>query len=185
MYESIRKYFGTPPKQVNSALGAGSSGEDDNSAISTFQSAWKDGALVEDLFGAESINLHGSVGARGAENHRSDVAKVETLLGDAGFYKPMTNLGPNGWHNPNLDSAIREFQKSKGLQVDGFLKPSGPTINALSMIVPRQPKGKNRPPLADCLEPRELETDQIFQQPKTTIWDLVFKNHSISAQGAK
>lgn len=68
-----------------------------------FQKAWKDGALVEDVFGPNPFTLHGSVGRSGADNFRPDVAKVETLLGDAGYYKPLTNDGPSGWHNGNLD----------------------------------------------------------------------------------
>lgn len=125
MFQSIRNYFATPPRRAGSPLGAGLSDEDDDPAIPAFQSAWKDGALVEDLFGPKPFALHGSVGASGADNHRPDVAKVETLLGDAGYYKPMTDSGPNGWHNPNLDSAIRSFQKDKGLQVDGLLTRNG------------------------------------------------------------
>ncbi len=91
----------------------------------------KDDALIEDMFGSHPFALHGSVGASGADNHRPDVAKIENLLGDAGYYKPMTDSGPNGGHNPNLDSAIRSFQKDKGLQVDGLLKPGGPTQEAI------------------------------------------------------
>ena len=71
----------------------------------------------------------------GADNFRPDVAKVETLLGDAGYYKPLTNDGPNGWHNSNLDQAIRTFQKDKGLEVDGFLKPGGPTIGKIGSLL--------------------------------------------------
>jgi hypothetical protein len=96
-----------------------------------FQKAWKDGALVEDL----RSPVHGTVGRSGADNFRPDVAKVETFLGDVGYYKPLTGDGPSGWHNGNLDSAIRSFQKDKGLEVDGFLKPGGPTIGKIGSLL--------------------------------------------------
>lgn len=126
--------FDTPPKPRSSGLGAGLSAEDDD-PIPQFQKAWKDGALYDDLFGDRPFSLHGTIGRSGADNHRADVAKVETFLGDTGHYKPMTDNGPNGWHNPNLDKAIRDFQKDNGLMVDGMLKPGGPTIGKLGSVL--------------------------------------------------
>ena len=153
MFQSIQNYFATPPRRGASPLGARLSDEDDDPAIPAFQTAWKDGALVEDLFGPQPFALHGSVGGSGADNHRSDVAKVETLLGDAGYYKPMTDSGPNGWHNPNLDSAIRSFQKDKGLQVDGLLKPGGSTITAIGGLFGGA-KPQDKPPFpVDSTDP--------------------------------
>lgn len=134
MFEDIQSFFTTRPQRPTSSLGAGASAEDDP-AMPAFQKAWKDGALVEDLFGPSPFTLHGSVGRSGADNFRPDVAKVETFLGDAGYYKPLTGDGPSGWHNANLDQAIRTFQKDKGLEVDGFLKPGGPTIGKIGSLL--------------------------------------------------
>lgn len=153
MFQSIQNYFASPPRLGASPLGAGLSDEGDDPTIPAFQTAWKEGALVEDLFGPKPFALHGSVGASGADNHRPDVAKVETLLGDAGYYKPMTDSGPNGWHNPNLDSAIRSFQKDKELQVDGLLKPGGPTITAIGGLFGGA-KPQDKPPFpVDSTDP--------------------------------
>ncbi len=134
MFENIQSFFTTRPRRNASPLGAGASPEDDP-AMPAFQKAWKDGALVEDLFGPSPFTLHGTVGRSGADNFRPDVAKVETFLGDAGYYQPLTSDGPSGWHNSNLDQAIRSFQKEKGLEVDGFLKPSGPTIGKIGGLL--------------------------------------------------
>lgn len=134
MFDKIRPFFTNPPKRPSSPLGAGMS-DDDEPAIPAFQQAWKDGATFQDLFGPSPFTLHGSVGRSGADNHRPDVAKVETFLGDAGYYKPLTNDGPSGWHSTNLDSAIRSFQKDHGLEVDGLLKPGGPTIGKIGGLL--------------------------------------------------
>ncbi|MBI2239385.1 MAG: peptidoglycan-binding protein [Magnetospirillum gryphiswaldense] len=134
MFDKIRPFFTMPPRRPTSPLGAGMSDEDEP-AIPAFQQAWKQGATFEDMFGPSPFTLHGSVGRTGADNHRPDVAKVETFLGDAGYYKPLTNDGPSGWHNANLDSAIRSFQKDKGLEVDGLLKPNGPTITKIGGVL--------------------------------------------------
>jgi peptidoglycan hydrolase-like protein with peptidoglycan-binding domain len=100
-----------------------------------FQKAWRDGADNGQLFGDDPFKLQGSVGRSGADNHRPDVAKAETFLGQAGYYQPMTEDGPSGYHNTNLDTAIRDFQRDNGLEVDGMLKPGGPTISALKKTV--------------------------------------------------
>ncbi|MBX9634325.1 MAG: peptidoglycan-binding protein, partial [Magnetospirillum sp.] len=135
MFDPIRSFFTTPPKRATSSLGAGLSGEDDTSPMPAFQKAWKDGATFDDLFGPTPFTLYGAVGRSGAENHRPDVAKVETFLGDAGYYKPLSNDGPSGWHSINLDTAIKSFQKDNGLEVDGLLKPGGPTIGKISSLL--------------------------------------------------
>lgn len=134
MFDKIRPFFTNPPRRQSSPLGAGLS-DDDEPAMPAFQQAWKQGATFEDLFGPSPFTLHGSVGRSGADNHRPDVAKVETFLGDAGYYKPLTQDGPDGWHSTNLDSAIRSFQKDKGLKVDGFLKPNGPTLAKIGSLL--------------------------------------------------
>lgn len=100
-----------------------------------FQRAWRDGADNDQLFGDDPFSLHGSVGRSGADNHRPDVAKAETFLNQAGYYQPMTEDGPGGYHNGGLDKSIRDFQRDNGLAVDGVLKPGGPTITALQQTV--------------------------------------------------
>lgn len=166
MFESILSFFTSPPRQGAAPLGAGLSGADDDPVLPAFRSAWKDGALIEDMFGPEPFKLHGSVGSTGADNHRPDVAKVETLLGDAGYYRPMTSAGPDGWHNPALDQSIRSFQKDKGLLVDGLLKPNGPTITAIGGLFGGSGKSNSQ------TVPAPAQPDR-------------FPGHTISPQGAR
>lgn len=180
MFDKIRPFFTTPPRRPTSQLGAGMSDEDEP-AIPAFQQAWKQGATFEDMFGPNPFTLHGSVGRSGADNHRPDVAKVETFLGDAGYYKPLTNDGPSGWHNANLDSAIRSFQKDKGLEVDGLLKPNGPTIGKIAETALGFWEGVNndhrdvlelpsspRPPKPPMDAP-DLPDGDIWEKPQPTV----------------
>ncbi|HLO75372.1 MAG TPA: peptidoglycan-binding domain-containing protein [Magnetospirillum sp.] len=109
--------------------------DDADQRFPAFQKAWRDGAPNDRMFGDEPFKLHGSVGGSGVDNHRPDVAKVESFLTDTGYYKPLTEDGPSGYHNGNLDKAIRRFQQDNGLAVDGVLKPGGPTIAKLKDAV--------------------------------------------------
>lgn len=109
--------------------------DDADQRFPAFQKAWRDGATNDQMFGNEPFKLQGSVGGSGVDNHRPDVAKVESFLTDTGYYKPLTEDGPSGYHNAELDKAIRGFQQDNGLAVDGVLKPGGPTINKLKDAV--------------------------------------------------
>lgn len=59
---------------------------------------------------------------------------MQTLLGKTG-YLDLGSDGPSGCANPNTDKAIRDFQKDNGLQVDGVLKSTAPTISKLSGLL--------------------------------------------------
>jgi peptidoglycan hydrolase-like protein with peptidoglycan-binding domain len=76
------------------------------------------------------FDLESDVG-RGAANERSDVAKVETTLGHAGYYDLTSTDGPTGYYGSALDQSIRDYQKAGGLEVDGYLAPGGETILGL------------------------------------------------------
>jgi peptidoglycan hydrolase-like protein with peptidoglycan-binding domain len=76
------------------------------------------------------FDLGGDVG-RGAANERSDVAKIETTLGHAGYYDLTSTDGPTGYYGSALDQSIRDYQKAGGLEIDGYLAPGGETISGL------------------------------------------------------
>ncbi len=68
---------------------------------------------------------------RSRPNRRDDTFKVESLLANEGDPELRAGIGPTGAWSPLLDAAIRRFQKRRGLKVDGWLSPGGPTIEAL------------------------------------------------------
>lgn len=140
----FQSLFTDPPqRQPSGGLGAEpewrikptSFAEDDaDPRFPAFQQAWKQGAGLNDLFGPDPFQLHGTVAPSGGDNTRPDVAKIQTLLGKAG-YVGIRDGGPNGYPSDMLDGAIRRFQQDKGLKVDGVLKPGGPTITALGGLL--------------------------------------------------
>ncbi|NFV81885.1 peptidoglycan-binding domain-containing protein [Magnetospirillum aberrantis] len=124
---------------------------------------------------------------------RADVAKVQTLLGKAG-YLDLGQDGPSGYANPNTDKAIRDFQKENGLQVDGVLKPGGPTIAKLggllgggtqaNSFMPRRAPFDEKPDVPDIRTPPTFPQQQpngtrkpadllsilLGEAPEPTIW---------------
>jgi peptidoglycan hydrolase-like protein with peptidoglycan-binding domain len=167
--------------------------EDADPRFPAFQQAWKQGVGVGDLFGPEPFKLQGTVSPSGGDNTRADVAKVQTLLGKAG-YLDLGQDGPSGYANPNTDKAIRDFQKENGLQVDGVLKPGGPTIAKLggllggraeaNSFMPRRAPFDEKPDVPDIRTPPTFPQQQangtrkpadllsilLGEAPEPTIW---------------
>lgn len=106
-----------------------------------FREAWRNGATIGQLFGDKAFRLKAPV-AKNGENHRSDIAKLQVMLGRTGDLDVMSTQGPTGLYSFLLDDAIRSFQGNHGLAVDGVIKPNGETIRALGASlrheVPRQ-----------------------------------------------
>lgn len=82
------------------------------------------------LFRGRTPDLVAPVGREG-ENERFDVALIETLLAKTGFFDLAPTGGPTGYYGSDLDDAIRRFQKTANLKVDGLVNPGGPTLSAL------------------------------------------------------
>jgi hypothetical protein len=79
--------------------------------------------------------LRGPVGPY-KENRRGDVAKVQSLLHDVGYFDANETDGPTGIYAKALmDEPIRKFQEDNGLAVDGFLEPDGETIGQLETLL--------------------------------------------------
>lgn len=77
--------------------------------------------------------LEQPVGEQG-KNVRRDVAKIETMLGQAGTLDLKKTDGPTGYWGERTREATRTFQKQDGLKVDGQINPGGETVRALSKI---------------------------------------------------
>ncbi|MBI5163356.1 MAG: peptidoglycan-binding protein [Magnetospirillum sp.] len=177
----FQSLFTTPPERDwTSGLGADGGSwrirptsildDEADDRFPAFRSAWKQGKPLTELFGNDVFALHGDVGPSGADNHRPDVAKVETFLANTGHYRPVTDDGPSGWYGPALKDAIGRFQQDNGLTVDHTLTPGGETIGKLGGLLggvidrprtlaqipkdgedPRLPKPPLFPPLAPPL----------------------------------
>lgn len=136
--------------------------DDSDPRFPAFQQAWQQGAGLGDLFGQEPFKLQGTVAPSGGDNTRADVAKVQTLLGKTG-HLDLGSDGPSGYANPNTDKAIRDFQKDNGLEVDGVLKPNGPTISKLGGLL-----GGSTPPQPNTISQGEWDQQRRETSPWST-----------------
>lgn len=68
--------------------------------------------------------------------------------------------------NPNTDKAIRDFQQDNGLQVDGVLKPGGPTIAKLGGLLGGRAEANSfvseLPPVGENPDSRYRQTPPTF-----------------------
>lgn len=74
--------------------------------------------------------LSGSVG-NNRENLNDDVMRVKSKLSEYKMFDFSNSPEPHGYVTREMDQGIKEFQKAKGLKVDGFLLPDGETEKAL------------------------------------------------------
>lgn len=96
------------------------------------------------------IRLHKTVGASHT-SREDDVMALKRSLGDLGYYRPNP---ASGWHvypDRELFGAVEAFQDDQGLQVDGVVKPDGPTLQRLNATVERKRRRE------DWTERREAE----------------------------
>lgn len=75
------------------------------------------------------LSIAGTVG-RDWRNDPDDVGTVAGVLGDLGYVSALPSASSAAWAE-DLDDAIRDYQGDRGLKVDGYLRPDGPTIQAL------------------------------------------------------
>lgn len=68
--------------------------------------------------------------ARNSNANPLDVIKIKSALGSLGHYE-VPEWGVSKFPDSALFAAIRTFQKSQGLKVDGIMKPDGETMTEL------------------------------------------------------
>ncbi|MCH7937820.1 MAG: hypothetical protein IH994_12145 [Proteobacteria bacterium] len=86
-----------------------------------------------------SLPLTAPVGPAGlaeTRNRAGDVGRVEGALGRAGI---LGRERRRPVFDTRLETGVRDFQRRKGLRVDGLLNPGGPTIKALGRVLARPP----------------------------------------------
>lgn len=103
----------------------------DGTNIEPFRGLWRNNRPLDDLFPDNPFSLDKGIGPLEA-NQPSDVAKVQSLLHDAGYLDANQTEGPTGIYSHVLmDGPIRNFQSDNGLAPDGVVNPAGPTITKL------------------------------------------------------
>jgi peptidoglycan hydrolase-like protein with peptidoglycan-binding domain len=126
-----------------------------NSDLETFCNMWRNNHPLDDLFPDNPFLLDNSVGPL-AKNQDSDVAKVQSLLHDAGYLDANQSDGPTGIYSRVLmDTPIKAFQSDHGLEPDGVLNPAGPTITRLEEKLRPALNGANGRDLPFVLNPAD------------------------------
>lgn len=64
---------------------------------------------------------------------QEDVAKTKSTLENTGDYK-APDWGINGISDEEMFDGLKSFQKREGLEVDGVMKPGGPTEERLRQV---------------------------------------------------
>lgn len=76
------------------------------------------------------LKLDGDVGL-GRANKRADLVKVESLLANSGDLDLSDIGGPTGYGLYTVEDGVKKYQRRNGLDVDGWMRPGGPTISKL------------------------------------------------------
>lgn len=62
-----------------------------------------------------------------------DIVNTKTALNPLGYYAVPPDRGIDDWTDDAMFNGIKAFQKDEGLKVDGFMRPGGPTENAINV----------------------------------------------------
>ncbi|HLO78105.1 MAG TPA: peptidoglycan-binding domain-containing protein [Magnetospirillum sp.] len=61
-----------------------------------------------------------------------DIVNTKKALSQLGYYDAPPHRGIDDWTDDAMFNGIRAFQQDKGLKVDGFMRPGGPTEMAIN-----------------------------------------------------
>lgn len=67
----------------------------------------------------------------------NDLTSTKQALSQLGYYNIPPHRGLDDWTDDAMFDDIRRFQGDNGLKVDAFMRPSGPTENAINQRLQR------------------------------------------------
>lgn len=67
----------------------------------------------------------------------TDIVNTKKALHQLGYYKIPSHRGFDDWTDDAMFNGIRTFQKANGLKIDGFMRPEGPTEQAINKRLSR------------------------------------------------
>lgn len=62
----------------------------------------------------------------------NDLMDAKRALNQLGYYEVRPHRGIDDWTDDATFAGIKKFQQDNGLQVDGFMRPGGPTERAIN-----------------------------------------------------
>jgi hypothetical protein len=137
------------------------------------------------------LTIAGTVG-RDWRNDPDDVAPVATALGDLGYVSALPAATSAEWAE-DMDDAIRDYQSDRGLKVDGYMRPDGPTIGALNED--RAARQKEQIQIGDPLTPQPASAPRrqsllnlhgdgaALRPPRQTIYAATPEERALSNAG--
>ena len=78
------------------------------------------------------LGLQLDEGVSSSYANKEDTARVKFGLNKLGYYDEPEKTGMNTIPDKKMFDGVKDFQKDNGLQVDGYLKPFGETINKIN-----------------------------------------------------
>ena len=91
-----------------------------------------------------SAGLQLDEGVSSSYANKEDTARVKFGLNKLGYYDEPEKTGMNTIPDKEMFDGVKHFQKDNGLQVDGYLKPFGETINKINEGLERRFKNGKR-----------------------------------------
>ncbi len=118
------------------------------------------------------LNLKSDV-SRSHKLEEEDILKTKVALNKEGYYD-VPDYGMTPYSDERMFDGMKKFQKEKGLQVDGVMRPDGETVNALDKALTKhQNKSLNddfkEPPKKDC-PPGQQNQLQTIGIPGTSFY---------------
>ncbi|MBF0326526.1 MAG: peptidoglycan-binding protein [Alphaproteobacteria bacterium] len=74
----------------------------------------------------------------------NDLMNTKRALNQLGYYNIPAHRGIDDWTDDAMFDGIRRFQRDNGLKVDAFMRPGGPTENAINQRLQRTSFGSAR-----------------------------------------
>jgi hypothetical protein len=127
-----------------------------------------------------SLQIYGSVGP-GLANDPEDVANVGSALVGLGLSGAQRATETGEWDS-ELHESVRTFQENKGLQVDGILRPHGPTQFAISQSIEDARRGPSPPWSLRSNPPAAPSTRDVRQMDRAA--GLLAARHEAATRGA-
>jgi hypothetical protein len=78
-----------------------------------------------------SITLNETIGSA-YPTDPEDVWNIKSGLSDLGYYEAPEAYGMTPWPDSPMFESIKSFQKDHDLEVDGIMKPEGPTLATMN-----------------------------------------------------
>ena len=73
----------------------------------------------------------------------NDLTNTKQALNQLGYYNVPPHRGIDDWTDDAMFDGIRRFQGDNSLKIDGFMRPGGPTENAINQRLQRASFGSS------------------------------------------